>query len=109
MSKPTILVVVGPTASGKTSLSVALAQKFNGEVISADSRQVYKGLDIGTAKATKEEMCDIPHHLIDVVEVDTTYSVTDFKNDANVAINRVLNRISYQSLLVAPFFMLMHF
>ncbi len=104
MNKPKIIVVVGPTASGKTSLSVALARKFNGEIISADSRQVYKGLDIGTAKATSKEMADVPHHLIDVVDIDTTYSVTNFKVDANVAVNRILNRDKLPIIAGGTFF-----
>jgi tRNA dimethylallyltransferase len=64
---PKILVVVGPTSSGKSDLAVHLAQKFNGEIISADSRQVYKGLDIGTGKITKREMQGIKHYLLDVI------------------------------------------
>ena len=102
--KPKVIVVVGPTASGKTSLSVALAQQFNGEVISADSRQVYKGLDIGTAKATEAEMAGVPHHLIDVVDIDTTYSVTNFKVDANVAVTRILNRDKLPIIAGGTFF-----
>jgi len=104
MSKPKVIVVVGPTASGKTSLSVALAQRFNGEVISADSRQVYKGLDIGTAKITKAEMAGVTHHLIDVVDIDTPYSVTNFKVDANVAITRILNRNKLPIIAGGTFF-----
>ena len=64
--KQKVLVIVGPTASGKSVLAVRLARKFGGEIISADSRQVYKGLDIGTGKITKREMQGIPHHLLDV-------------------------------------------
>ena len=63
-----IVCVVGPTASGKTALSVALAKALNGEVISADSMQLYRGMDVGTAKVTREEMDGIPHHMIDVAE-----------------------------------------
>ena len=66
MSKPKIIAVVGPTASGKSGLAVEIAKKYNGEVISADSRQVYIGLNIGTGKITKKEMPGIPHHLLDV-------------------------------------------
>ena len=62
--KPTVIVVVGPTASGKTSLGIDIAKELNGEIISADSMQIYKGLDVGTAKATKEEQGEIKHHLI---------------------------------------------
>jgi tRNA dimethylallyltransferase len=90
--KPKVIAVVGPTASGKTSLSIELAKSFNGEVISADSRQVYRGLDIGSGKVTKEEMENIPHHLLDVVEPMTIYTGADFKRDATVAITDILGR-----------------
>lgn len=73
-----ILIIVGPTASGKTALSIELAKRFNGEVISADSRQVYRGLDLGTGKVTKKEMQGIPHHLIDVASPKRTYNADDF-------------------------------
>ncbi|MFZ1522921.1 MAG: isopentenyl transferase family protein, partial [Candidatus Saccharimonadales bacterium] len=63
-----VIVIAGPTASGKTALSIQIALKFNGEVISADSRQVYRGLDIGSAKVNESEMCGVPHHLIDVLD-----------------------------------------
>ncbi len=91
-NKPKILVIVGPTASGKTSLSINLAKKFNGEVISADSRQVYKGLDIGTGKVTPEEMDGVPHHLIDVADPNDTYTVYDYVRDAQIAINDIISR-----------------
>ena len=68
MEKRPLLAVVGPTASGKTALSVRLAKKLNGEVVSADSMQMYRGMDIGTAKPTAEEMDGVPHHLIDILE-----------------------------------------
>ncbi len=90
--KPKILVIVGPTASGKTSLSIELAKQFNGEVISADSRQVYRGLDIGSAKVKVEEMAGIPHHLIDVADPKVIYNASDFKRDAEVAISDILSR-----------------
>ena len=73
------LVVVGPTASGKTALAVECAKRLNGEVISADALLVYKGLNIGTAKPTKEEMGGIPHHMIDVVEPTEAFSVSDYE------------------------------
>lgn len=73
-----VLVIVGPTAVGKTALSVTLAQKFNGEIISGDSLQIYKHLDIGTAKIKPTEMMGIPHHLIDVIEPDQQYSADGF-------------------------------
>ncbi|MBI5469926.1 tRNA (adenosine(37)-N6)-dimethylallyltransferase MiaA [Candidatus Kaiserbacteria bacterium] len=77
--KQKVIVVVGPTASGKSALAVELAQRFNGEVISADSRQVYKGLDIGSGKITKREMKGIPHHLLDVANPKKTFTAHDFK------------------------------
>lgn len=82
MQKPKIVVIVGPTASGKTGLSIAIAKEFNGEVISSDSRQVYKGLDIGTEKVTTGEMEGVAHHLLDVVEPSIVYTATDYKRDA---------------------------
>lgn len=92
MSKPKVIAVVGPTASGKTSLSIQLAKQFNGEVISADSRQVYKGLDIGTGKITGEEMDGVPHHLIDVAEIDEVYTGADFVRQAAAAIDSINRR-----------------
>ena len=76
--KHLVLAVVGPTATGKTALGVALAEQFGGEIISADSMQIYKGLDIGTAKVTPEETHGIPHHAVDLLEPDQTFSVADF-------------------------------
>ena len=90
--KPKIIMVVGPTASGKTSLAIELAQHFNGEVISADSRQVYRGLDIGTAKVTKEEMLGIPHHLLDIVAPNEVYNAADFVRDAKASIADITTR-----------------
>ena len=76
--KHPVVAVVGPTATGKTALGVALAQAFDGEVISADSMQIYKGLDVGTAKVTPEETCGIPHHGVDILDPAETFSVADF-------------------------------
>jgi len=90
--KPKIIVVLGPTATGKTSLSIELARRFNGEVISADSRQVYKGLDIGTAKVTKEEMKGIPHHMIDVADPMDRYTVALFVQHARKIISDIYAR-----------------
>ena len=87
--KQKILAIIGPTASGKTRLSIDLAKKFNGEIISADSRQVYKGLNIGTEKATKKEMRGVPHYLIDVCEPSDTFTVHDFKNQTEDAIREI--------------------
>ena len=76
--KHSVVAVVGPTATGKTALGVTLAQHFSGEVISCDSMQIYKGLDVGTAKVTPEETCGIPHHGVDILTPDKTFSVADF-------------------------------
>ena len=76
--KHPVVAVVGPTATGKTALGVALARRFSGEVISCDSMQIYQGLDVGTAKVTPEETCGIPHHGVDILPPDKTFSVADF-------------------------------
>ncbi len=90
MSKPKVVVVVGPTASGKTNLSIKLAKQYDGEVISADSRQVYRGLDLGSGKVTPEEMDGVPHHLLDIVNPMDTYTARDFKRDATNAITTII-------------------
>ena len=87
-----LIVVVGPTAVGKTALGIELAQQFNGEIISGDSHQVYRHLNIGTAKATPEEQAAVPHHLIDVRDVDANYSVYDFVAEASQAIMEIASR-----------------
>jgi tRNA dimethylallyltransferase len=79
---PRLIAIVGPTASGKSSLALRLARKFQGEIVSADSMQVYRGLDIGTAKPTREERQDVPHHLIDILEPDQPYSAALFRKQA---------------------------
>ncbi len=89
-AKPKIIVLLGPTASGKSDLAVKLAKKFNGEIISADSRQVYKGLDIGTGKITKKEMNGIPHHLLDESDPKKIFTVHQFKTQAEKAIRKIL-------------------
>lgn len=83
------VVIVGPTASGKTALGVQIAEKFNGEVISADSMQIYKGMDISTAKPTPEETAGIKHHLIDFLDLCQTYSVSAFCTDAHKAFDEI--------------------
>ncbi|AZP05784.1 tRNA (adenosine(37)-N6)-dimethylallyltransferase MiaA [Jeotgalibaca ciconiae] len=83
---------MGPTAVGKTALGVHLAKKYSGEVINGDSLQVYKGLDIGTAKVTVEEMGGIPHHLIDIVDVASSYTASDFKAAAEQVIDDIQSR-----------------
>lgn len=89
LMKTKILVIVGPTAVGKTNLSIEIAKKLNGEIISGDSMQVYKGLDIGTAKVTPEEMDGIPHYLIDEVEPWDNYTVTVFQKRAKELIEEI--------------------
>ena len=89
---PPLIVVLGPTASGKSALGIALAQRFNGEIISADSRQVYRGLNIGTAKVTPEEQVLVPHHLLDVADVQEIYTVAQFQQQATATIDAILAR-----------------
>ena len=88
--KPKAIVICGPTASGKTALSIELAKKIGGEIISCDSMQIYKEMDIGTAKPTKEEMQGIKHYLMDFVSPDKRYSVADFKQDAKNAMKEII-------------------
>lgn len=90
--KPEVIVIAGPTASGKTALSIELAKKINGEIISSDSMQIYKDMDIGTAKVTKEEMQGIKHYLVDFVSPDKRYTVSDFKKDSENAIEEILSK-----------------
>lgn len=90
--KPKVIAVVGPTASGKTKLAIDLAKQIDGEIISADSRYVYKGFDIASAKPTIEERDGIPHYLIDIVEPEFDYSVADFYDDAREKIYEIINR-----------------
>src|SRR5512136_1253918 len=87
-----LIVLVGPTGVGKTALAIELARRFGGEIISADSRQIYRGMDIGTAKPTREEQALAPHHLIDVVNPDADYSLATYQADAFAAIEGVLAR-----------------
>ncbi len=90
MNKPQIIVICGPTASGKTALGIELANKINGEIISCDSMQIYKEMNIGTAKPTEEERKMAVHHLIDFVNPNERYSVADFKKDAENTIKEIL-------------------
>ena len=87
--QPTVLALVGPTAVGKTALSLAAAAALDTEIISVDSRQVYRGLDIGTAKATAAERAAVPHHLLDVVAPDEAYSVALYQRQARTVIARL--------------------
>lgn len=91
-SKSPLLVIVGPTASGKSALALQLAEQIGGEIISADSRTVYKGMDVGTAKPTAQERSAVPHHLLDVVEPDEPFTAADFKRLAQVAIHEIHGR-----------------
>ena len=90
--KPQIIVIVGPTASGKTQLAIKLAKKYNGEIVSADSRQVYRGMDIGTAKPSPEERRQIPNHLIDIKNPDEEYTLAEYKKDCLAVIKKILNK-----------------
>lgn len=92
MKKPTVIVICGPTASGKTALSIELAKMINGEIISADSMQIYKYMNIGSAKPTVEEMEGIKHYMLDFVEPDIRYSVADYKKEAEKCIEEILEK-----------------
>ncbi len=92
MQKEKVIVICGPTASGKTALSIELAKRVNGEIISCDSMQIYKDMNIGTAKPTKEEMQGIKHYLMDFVLPNERYSVADYKKDAKKAIKEILQK-----------------
>lgn len=90
--KPKIIIIAGPTASGKSSIGIELAKKINGEIISADSMQIYKGLDIGTAKVSPKEADGIKHHLIDIVDIDKKFSVSEYKNMCYLKIDEILSK-----------------
>lgn len=92
MNKPKVIVIVGPTASGKTALSIELAKELNGEIISADSMQIYKDMNIGTAKPTVEEMNGVIHHLIDIITPDEKFSVAQYKLLAEKKIEEILKK-----------------
>ena len=92
MDKQRVIAIAGPTASGKTKLAIDIAKKVGGEVISADSRLVYKGFDIATAKPTIEEMDGIPHHMIDIVDPEYDFSVAEFKDRAKILIDEISAR-----------------
>src|SRR5437763_16241050 len=89
-SVPKLVVVLGPTASGKSNLGLALAQRFHGEIVSADSRQVYRGLDIGTAKVTPEEQALVPHHLLDIADPAEIHTALRLQQQAIGALNGLL-------------------
>lgn len=90
--KPRVIVIVGPTASGKSALAVRLARRFGGEIISADSRQVYRGLDIATGKITRREMRGVPHHLLDVADPRKQFSVDDFVKRGRKAVRHIAQK-----------------
>ncbi len=92
MPKPKLIVIAGPTATGKSDYAVQLAEKVNGEVISADSRQIYRGMDLGTGKITNEEMRGIPHHLLDIKNPEEDFSVAEYKQLTDAAIADVIAR-----------------
>ena len=87
-----IAAVTGPTASGKTALAIALAKRLDGEIISCDSMQIYRGMDIGTAKPMKSELSEVPHHLIDILPPDAPYSCSDYVKDAERAVEDIVSR-----------------
>jgi tRNA dimethylallyltransferase len=91
-AKARVVAVVGTNASGKSSLGVALARAFDGEVVSADSRQVYRGLELGAGKLTRDEMAGVPHHMLDVVDVMDRYSLADYQAQAYAAIDGIAAR-----------------
>ena len=91
-NKSKIIVICGPTATGKTNLSIHLAKKYNAEIISADSRQIYRGLDIGSAKITPKEMNGVPHHLIDIANPKDSFSVQQYTELGTLTINNILSR-----------------
>lgn len=90
--KNKVIVITGPTASGKSKIGIELAKKIDGEVISADSMQIYRKLDVGTAKVTKEEAMGVPHHLIDIVDIDKSFSVSEYKDMCYAKICDILSR-----------------
>ena len=92
MTKQKIIAITGPSASGKTKLSIELAKQLDGEIISVDSRQIYKELDIGSAKPTIEEQDGIPHYLIDIIDLNQEYTVANFCDDANIKIKEIINK-----------------
>lgn len=92
MEKPKVIVIGGPTASGKTALSIEVAKVINGEIVSADSMQIYQEMDIGTAKPSEEEKQGIPHYMLDFVKPNERYSVADYKRDAKKAIREIIGK-----------------
>jgi tRNA dimethylallyltransferase len=92
VSLPTVIAIVGPTCTGKTALSIKVAQEIGGEIIACDSRTIYRHMDVGTAKPTLAERCNIPHYMFDVVDPDQPYTVAEYKQQATEAINDIFAR-----------------
>ncbi|NLC16339.1 MAG: tRNA (adenosine(37)-N6)-dimethylallyltransferase MiaA [Clostridiales bacterium] len=92
VQKDSLIVIGGPTAVGKSALGLELAKKYNGEIVSADSMQIYRGMDIGTAKPTLEERKAVRHHMIDILDVNDEYSAEQYKDDADIAIRDIIKR-----------------
>lgn len=92
MLKPKVIVIGGPTASGKTALSIELAKTINGEIVSADSMQIYKEMNIGTAKPDEDEKQNIKHYMLDIINPNERYSVADYKRDAKNAIREIISK-----------------
>lgn len=90
--KEKVVVILGPTATGKSHCAIEVAKRFNGEIISGDSMLVYRGMNIGTAKPTEEELLSVPHHLVDILEPDASFSVVDFKQQAQKLIHEINSR-----------------
>ncbi|MFH1455099.1 MAG: tRNA (adenosine(37)-N6)-dimethylallyltransferase MiaA [bacterium] len=88
--KPKIIVILGPTATGKSDIAIQIAKKVGGEIISADSRQIYKGMDLGSGKITKKEMLGIPHHLLDIISPNTLFSVVKYKKLVEKEIEKII-------------------
>ena len=93
---PPLLVIVGETASGKTSLAIEIAKNLNGEIVSADSWTVRRGLDIGTAKPNAEQRKEIEHHLIDIVDPLEDFNAAEYKKKANKVINEIYSKVNFQ-------------
>src|SRR5512136_318886 len=98
-SLPLLICIVGPTGVGKTALAIELAERLNGEIVSADSRQIYRGMDIGTGKPMPDQLARVRHHLIDHVDLDQSYTLAEYQTDAYAAIDVIYSR-GKQPLLV---------